>query len=109
MLRVIVSSLFDHDWLEADRRFAIAFKRGAVAPSVRCHYATWHLSLLVCHADALAQPSVASSTLSKSAAGSETVSITLALESHLSDQTLEPRIGAERVPSRISFEPDQPV
>lgn len=50
----IVSSLFDSDWLEADRRFAIALKREPVVPSVRFHYAIWHLSPLGCHADALA-------------------------------------------------------
>lgn len=55
VLLAIVSSLFDHDWVEADRRFTIAFGREPVAPSVRFHYAIWHLSPLGYHADALVQ------------------------------------------------------
>jgi serine/threonine-protein kinase len=50
-----VVGLYECDWREAERRFAIALTRQPVSPTVRFHYATWFLSPLRRHADAITQ------------------------------------------------------
>jgi Tfp pilus assembly protein PilF len=54
-LLATVAGLYDHDWLEAARRFDMALVRGPVSPAVRFHYAIWFLSPLQRHTDALEQ------------------------------------------------------
>jgi len=50
-----VVGLYECDWREAERLFAIALTRQSVSPTVRFHYATWFLSPLRRHADAITQ------------------------------------------------------
>jgi Tfp pilus assembly protein PilF len=54
-LAATVTALYDGDWLEAERRFDAALAAATVPPAVRFHYATWFLSPLRRHAEALAQ------------------------------------------------------
>jgi tetratricopeptide (TPR) repeat protein len=50
----IVAGLYAHDWHDAQRRFGAALQE-PIPPSVRFHHATWYLSPLGRHEEALAE------------------------------------------------------